>query len=145
MWLTRSLWRRELLARILLWLREKLTFDASQVGLSDIKVGIGQSYRTFQLNEIESVSEGQILITPGSTDQYPGSGHNKELCKGYSQSLRQGIDVTYVNLGTFYSYLGNEVRESEPICNRKGGAFVVVRDWESQSNGEGRQFDETFV
>lgn len=120
-------------------------FDASQVGLSDIKVGIGQNYRTFYFTRIESVSDGQILITPGSTGQYPGSERNKELCKGYSQSLRQGIDVTYVNLGTFYSYLGDEIREPEPTCNRKGGAFVVVRYWENQSNGEGRQFDETFV
>ena len=50
-----------------------------------------------------SVSDGQGLVTPVS-GQTSDSEHSKELCKGYSWSLRQGDDVTYVNLGTSYSY-----------------------------------------
>jgi len=61
-----------------------------------------------------AVSEGQESITPDITDRFPGSEHGNEPGKGYSQSLRQDADVTYVNLGTLCSYLDNEIREPEP-------------------------------
>ena len=62
----------------------------------------------------KAVPLGQELITPDITDQFPGSEHGNEPGKGYSQSLRQDADVTYVNLGTLCSYLGNEIRVPEP-------------------------------
>ena len=62
----------------------------------------------------KAVPFGQESITPDITDRFPGSEHGNEPGKGYSQSLRQDADVTYVNLGTLCSYLGNEIRVPEP-------------------------------
>ena len=93
----------------------------------------------------KAVSLGQESTTPDITGRIPGSEHGNEPGKGYSQSLRQDADVTYVNLGTLYSYLGNEIRAPEPTCCRRGGASIVVRGWESQLHGGGRQFDEVYV
>jgi len=61
-----------------------------------------------------AVSEGQESVTPDNTGRFPGSEHGNAPGKGYSQSLRQGADVTYVNLGTLCRCLGNEMREPEP-------------------------------
>ena len=91
------------------------------------------------------VSDGQEPTTPDITGWFSGSEHGNEPGKGYSQSLRQGADVTYVNLGTLCSYPDNGIRVPEPICCTGGGASVVVRGWESQPHGEGRQFDEVCV
>ena len=62
----------------------------------------------------KAVSGGQESTTPCRTGRLPDSERGNEPGKGYSQSLRQGADVTYVNLGTLCSYLGNEIRVPEP-------------------------------
>jgi len=65
-----------------------------------------------------AVSEGQESATPNSTGRFPGSEPGNAPGKGYSQSLRQGADVTYVNLGTLCRCLGNEMRGPEPECGQ---------------------------
>jgi len=65
-----------------------------------------------------AVSEGQESVTPDNTGRFPGSEHGNAPGKGYSQSLRQGADVTYVNLGTLCRCLGHERRVPEPACGQ---------------------------
>ena len=76
MWLRKTLRSRELLARVLPRLREKLLFEASKVGPPAITVGPGWSYQNLVLAGHEIASEGQEVGTPYS--DFPGNERGNE-------------------------------------------------------------------
>src|SRR5215831_3414140 len=67
----------------------------------------------------------------------PGNEQGKEPSQAYRQSLPHHADATYVNLGTLYRSPARR-RAACAQCGTRGGAFIVVRGWESQPHGEGR-------
>ena len=136
MWHDEALHSAVLLARVMPWLHKKLPTDAPKVGTSsrralDVVTGIlvtdGLGYSLMDWR-------AALPTQPAS----PGNERGKEPSQAYRQSLPHHADATYVNLGTLYSSPARSRSACDQCCAR-GGAVVVVRGWESQPKGEGRQ------
>ena len=97
-WLRGNLLLQELPVRALQWLRKKLLFEASKVGLS-AECRTRTELPDFPLGLGEIVFDGQGIGTPTQPDT-PGSEQGKEPSKAYRQNLKQCADAVYVNLGT---------------------------------------------
>lgn len=91
-----------------------------------------------------TVSEGQGKGTSGhmTVPPTPPVEPGNEPSKAYRRSLRQGVDATYVNLGTPHVSSSPEGDgQLAPLWREGDGASVVVREGESPLRDEGRQFD----
>jgi hypothetical protein len=136
MWHGGALHPPVLLARVMPRLHQKLPIDAPQVGTSsrrawDVVTGLlplmGQDILAWDW-------QAALQKQPAR----PGNEQGKEPSQAYRQSLPHHADATYVNLGTLYSSPARSRSACDQCCAR-GGAFVVVRGWESQPQGEGTQ------
>ena len=132
MWQGGALHPPVLLARVMPWLHKKLPTDAPKVGTSscralDVDTGflplMGQ-------DTLARDRQAALPIQPAR----PGNERGKEPSQAYRQSLPHHADATYVNLGTLYSS-PDRSRSACDQCWIRGGAFVVVRGWESQPHG----------
>jgi hypothetical protein len=142
MWHDEALHSPVLLARVMPGLHKKLPTDAPKVGTSsrralDVVTGFlplrGQDFLAWD-------RQAALHRQPARPGNEPG----KEPSQAYRQSLPHHADATYVNLGT----LPNSPERSRSACDQcwaRGGAFVVVRGWESQPQGEGRQLGTVLV
>ena len=142
MWHDEALHSAVLLARVMPWLHKKLPTDAPKVGTSsrralDVVTGIlvtdGLGYSLMDWR-------AALPTQPAS----PGNEQGKEPSQAYRQSLPHHADATYVNLGT-WSSSPERGRSACDQCWARGGAFVVIRGWESQPHGKGRQLGTVLV
>ena len=142
MWHSGALHPPGLLARVMPRLHQKLPTDAPQVGTSsrralDVVTGflplMGQDFLAWD-------RQAALPIQPAS----PGNEQGKEPSQAYRQSLPHHADATYVNLGTLSSSPARSRSACDQCCAR-GGAFVVVRGWENQPHGKGRQLGTVLV
>jgi len=89
-----SLW---LLARMLQWLRKKLSFDAPKVGTPALTIGPGCSHRNPFFARERIASDGQE--SSHLVFHYlHGDEQGKEPSKAYRQDLTQRVDATHVNV-----------------------------------------------
>jgi len=142
MWHGGALHPTVLLARVMPRLHKKLPTDAPKVGTSscralDVVTGflppMGQDFLAW---DRQTALHQQPVC--------PGNKQGKEPSQAYRQSLPHHADATYVNLGT----LPSSPERSRSACDQcwtRGGAIVVVRGWESQPHGEGRQLGTVLV
>ncbi len=144
--LTDPLRSRELIARVIPWLRERNCQMKRRRLDSPLKVGTGLSYRTPVLlgrhGEALMVRERTLKHTADS----PCSERGNEPSQACRQSLTHHADATYVNVGTacvspWAVISPHGVGQPASRSRKQGGAAVVVRDRESLSHGEGRQSD----
>jgi len=142
MWHGGALHSTVLLARVMPWLHKKLPTDAPKVGTSsrralDVDTGLlprkGQDILAWD-------RQAALPLQPAR----PGIEQGKEPSKAYRQSLQHHADATYVNLGTLPSS-PERGRSACDQCRVRGGAFVVVRSWENQLHGKGRQLGTVLV
>jgi len=136
MWHDEALPSTVLLARVMPWLHKKLPVDAPKVGTPSrralgVVIGLlpqmGQDILAWDWH-------AALWNTPARPDNEQGN----EPSQAYRQNLPHHADATYVNLGTLYSSPERRRSACDQCCAR-GGAFVVVRGWENQPHGEGRQ------
>jgi len=132
MWHDEALPSTVLLARVMPWLHKKLLIDAPKVGTPSCRaLGVVIGFLPLTGQEILTRDrQAALWIQPASPDNEQGN----EPSQAYRQNLPHHADATYVNLGTLYS----SPERSRPACGQcgtRGGAFVVVRGWESQPHG----------
>jgi hypothetical protein len=136
MWHDEALPSTVLLARVMPWLHKKLPVDAPKVGTPSCRA-LGVVIGLLPLMGQEFLAwnrQAALWIQPASPDNEQGN----EPSQAYRQNLPHHADATYVNLGTLYSSPERRRSACDQCCAR-GGAFVVVRGWENQPHGEGRQ------
>ena len=136
MWHDEALPSTVLLARVMPWLHKKLPVDAPKVGTPSCReLGVVIGFLPPMGQDILAWDrQAALWIQPASPDNEQGN----EPSQAYRQNLPHHADATYVNLGTLHS----SPERSRPACDQcraRGGAFVVVRGWESQLHGKGRQ------
>ena len=132
MWHDEALPSTVLLARVMPWLHKKLPVDAPKVGTpSRRELGVVIGFLPLMGQEILTGNrQAALWIQPASPDNEQGN----EPSQAYRQNLQHHADATYVNLGTLCS----SPFWSRSACDQRGiggGAFVVVRGWESQPHG----------
>ena len=135
MWYEEALHSTVLLARVMPWLHQKLPTDAPKVRPSSRRALDGVTgLLPLRGKEILAWNRQAALQTHPAS---PGNEQGKEPSQAYRQSLPHHADATYVNLGTLYRSPARS-RAACAQCGTRGGAFIVVRGWESQPHGEGR-------
>ena len=142
MWHDEALPSTVLLARVMPWLHKKLPIDAPKVGTPSCRA-LGVVIGTLLsdgagFSRMEQASG--IPEQPASPDNEQGN----EPSQAYRQNLPHHADAIYVNLGTLYSSPERSRSACDQCCAR-GGAFVVVRGWENQPHGKGRQLGTVLV
>ena len=132
MWHDEALPSTVLLARVMPWLHKKLLIDAPKVGTPSCRaLGVVIGFLPLMEQDILAWDrQAALWIQLASPDNEQGN----EPSQAYRQNLQHHADATYVNLGTLCS----SPFWSRSACDQRGirgGAFVVVRGWESQPHG----------
>jgi len=141
MWHDEALPSAVLLARAMPWLHKKLPIDAPKVGTPSRRaLGVVIGFLPLRGRTVSLGQASGTLTQPTSPDNEQGN----EPSQAYRQNLPHHVDATYVNLGTLCSFPVRN-RSACDQCGIRGGAFVVVRGWESQPHGEGRQLGTVLV
>jgi hypothetical protein len=138
MWSIGALHPMGLLARVVSRLHKKLPAEAPKVGPSARKEVDGIIGLMPLMGHETLVGRGKRHSN--NTPFFPDNEQGKEPSQAYRQSLPHHADATYVNLGTLWV----SPSWSRSACDQwppGGGASVVIRGWESQPHGEGRQLE----